>query len=337
MPQTPMPNPQQMAMAPQNRAGLGAVATDNMTQMAGGGIIAFADEGAVPAPQDSIAPFVTIDPKTKEQKFDTNKFLISELGNRGPSTADYIKSDLEQQRADLEAARQGREKDKWMAASQALLSNTSPFWQVGLGSGLGAYTKAEQESAKDISQRQNDIIKSELQAREHDEAAKNRIIGLAINANTNEENAKLRNITAQYQVGMLQNDKDTKNSLAAQSLFEKTYNANLAANVRDNANSITPMSMDDMKLNSYNTTYAFMSKSKLGQKFLDAYPAPDDYKLTLPSYNPKSQTDTTSAPPKAPETHWYNTLFGGGASPTPASPTATLKYNPATGKTETIQ
>jgi hypothetical protein len=35
-----------------------------------------------------------------------------------------------------------------MAASQALLSNTSPFWQVGLGSGVGAYSKAGSEIDK---------------------------------------------------------------------------------------------------------------------------------------------------------------------------------------------
>ena len=51
MPQVP-PTPQQMAMMPQDRSGLGSISTGPMTQMAGGGIIAFADTGAVPSPSD---------------------------------------------------------------------------------------------------------------------------------------------------------------------------------------------------------------------------------------------------------------------------------------------
>jgi hypothetical protein len=44
MPQTPpMPSPDQMAMAPQGRIGLDAIGTGDTVQMAGGGILAFAD------------------------------------------------------------------------------------------------------------------------------------------------------------------------------------------------------------------------------------------------------------------------------------------------------
>ena len=54
MPQTPpMPSPDQMAMAPQARIGLDAIGTGDTVQMAGGGILAFADEGEVPEPTSS--------------------------------------------------------------------------------------------------------------------------------------------------------------------------------------------------------------------------------------------------------------------------------------------
>jgi hypothetical protein len=46
-PQPQLPPPQQMAMAPQTREGLGAIGTGEMTQMADGGIIAFARGEAV--------------------------------------------------------------------------------------------------------------------------------------------------------------------------------------------------------------------------------------------------------------------------------------------------
>jgi hypothetical protein len=54
MPQTPpMASPDQMAMAPQARIGLDAIGTGDTVQMAGGGILAFADEGEVPEPTSS--------------------------------------------------------------------------------------------------------------------------------------------------------------------------------------------------------------------------------------------------------------------------------------------
>jgi len=54
MPQTPpMPSPDQMAMAPQTRMGLDAIGTGDTVQMAGGGILAFADVGEVPEPTSS--------------------------------------------------------------------------------------------------------------------------------------------------------------------------------------------------------------------------------------------------------------------------------------------
>jgi hypothetical protein len=54
MPQSPpMPSPDQMAMAPQGRIGLDAIGTGDTVQMAGGGILAFADVGEVPEPTSS--------------------------------------------------------------------------------------------------------------------------------------------------------------------------------------------------------------------------------------------------------------------------------------------
>ena len=54
MPQTPpMASPDQMAMAPQTRMGLDNIGTGDTVQMAGGGILAFADEGEVPEPTSS--------------------------------------------------------------------------------------------------------------------------------------------------------------------------------------------------------------------------------------------------------------------------------------------
>jgi hypothetical protein len=81
--------------------------------------------------------------------------------------------------------------------------------------------------------------------------------------------------------------------------------------------------MDEMKSESYNTAYAFMNKSKLGQKHLNFLPTPDDYKATLPSFAPQ-------AAPVAPAAN---------AAPANPVPSAQFRYdrekgtlNPATVK-----
>ena len=332
-PQVP-PSPQQMAMMPQNRIGLNTIGTNDMTQMAGGGIIAFADTGAVPPATDPAvdqnADWFTVNPQSKQKEFDIDKFMIANA-KPGPSVSESIQSDIQAQRDALAEAKQGREKDKWLSAGSALLSNTSPFWQVGLGSGLNAYNQASSEAAKDIASKQSDIIKSELLASEKDQAAKDRMIGLGIAANTAQENAKIRALTAQNLAGQLKNDKDAKEAEAAQRLFDGQFKDNLANAVKDNANAMTPKTMDEMKSEAYNTSYAFMGKSKLGQKHLNFLPTPDDFKLTLPSYMPKAPGDE-NVPAVKPESHWYD-IFGGGSSSTPA---VRGVYDPATQTMKTI-
>jgi len=103
--QQPLPSPQQVAQAPQSRTGVGAIATPPaMTQMAGGGIIAFAGEGDSDVKDDSI-------PRTKSGELDWASLLAPRLAEEkaGKGTVtemakpymEQSKSDIAQQKAML--------------------------------------------------------------------------------------------------------------------------------------------------------------------------------------------------------------------------------------------
>ena len=77
MPQQGMPPPQQMAQAPQTRAGVGAIGTGDMTQMAGGGIIAFAGKNSSEVKDDTITG--TNIPRTKAGELDWASILAPRL------------------------------------------------------------------------------------------------------------------------------------------------------------------------------------------------------------------------------------------------------------------
>ena len=70
LPTTPMPAPTQMAMAPQTRVGLDAIGTGDTVQMAGGGLLAFADGDVVPSTTSLPSMDPNVIPKDKKGDYD---------------------------------------------------------------------------------------------------------------------------------------------------------------------------------------------------------------------------------------------------------------------------
>ena len=324
------PSPEQMAMMPQNRAGLDTIGTDNMTQMAGGGIIAFADEGVVPQAKDPADQYFDINPRTKEKAFNVDKFLFSQLSNKGPGVSDAIMKDVQAQRDAMELAKKGQESNKWLSLGSSLLASKSPFFTRALGEAGEAYGKSQAESAKDLATRQSDITKSELLAAQADEAAQARMIGLAISANAAQENAKLRADQLKYNNAFLQNDKDTKNAQLAINQFERNRDNYIKEQTKIAATNMTEI--DPLKLNAdaYRHAYNTVSKSPIG-KYLTTYAAPDTYDVE--SGYKATPGSNVAAPVAKPESHWYD-IFGGGSKSTP---TVRGVYDPNTQKMQPIK
>jgi len=94
LPSGGMPSPEQMAMAPQNRSGVGAIGTGDMTKMAGGGILAF----AVGGDKGKLLSDVDADEKMFRDYLTNN---LAELQSGKGSVTEAYKPLAEEQKTDI--------------------------------------------------------------------------------------------------------------------------------------------------------------------------------------------------------------------------------------------
>jgi len=309
--QTPqMPSPQQMAMMPQNRAGLDAIGTDDMVptvSAAGGGLLAFVGGGdtsmdgeSMPTPGPNSG--MGIDP----MKADAETLIRQELLSARPES-DAAKT----QREALEASIAKREKemgtDKWVRLGASLLKQTSPFATVGAGNALSDtldYISTQEDlTDKDRKELLKFAVEQDKNKLTRDDSLRNTLA----TTEATKEAAKMRMLTAQNYHLTQKTEKENKEGLLVQDQFNKMYKANLDAAIRDNANILktNPASMDQLKYEAYNSAYQIMTKSELGKKHLGAIADPNDFKLTLSSMVPGASDNTVSPVPDT-GSHWYD-------------------------------
>jgi len=207
-----MPPPEMMANAAPVRTGLDNIGTGEMTQMAGGGLLAFADEGIVPTPD------TTSIPRNKSGKVDLNEMYarnIIEGANMGVDKGAQKEVDA------LRAQITQRDKDKWnyglMAGGFKGLQSTSPYAAVGfgtLGEGVLDYVRKEDtESAKDRSK----LLEQRVEGTKADQAR-----------NIQERNSLTSAIAAEYakEIGLagIKSNKETENAIRQQAADDKASN-----------------------------------------------------------------------------------------------------------------
>ena len=194
LPITPMPAPTQMAMAPQTRTGLDAIGTGDTVQMAGGGLLAFADGDLVPSDGTQ-----RIDPSSffdKSGQVDINKFLASELSRPRRSVTESIAPDVQEMKAMMEQRKKNAVNQALVRAGLGMMATKSPYALTGIAEGAQKgmeYYGTEGEGAqKDI----KDLLDLRLKAEEKDAAREDKMIGIATTLAVNQEMAKLRTLTA---------------------------------------------------------------------------------------------------------------------------------------------
>jgi len=261
MPQ-PMPSPQQMAMMPQNRAGLDTIATDDMTQMAGGGLLAFVGGGdtstdgmdmsgypATPGPQGLYG----IDP----MKADAATLIRQQLLSSIPES-EAAKKQREALESSIAKREKSRDSDKWTQLGLNLLKQNGPFLGVNLGN-AGAETLDYLSKRDDLSDKQRqELLKLAV---EQDKNKLTRDDQMLQNLNTVEANKA----TKMYQIESLKiqkqaqkDDKDVKNEAAASKLWTDTLSKNLL-NARTNAaRTNTDLSEAEAYRQAYEDTYNMM-------------------------------------------------------------------------------
>ena len=185
--------PQQMAQVPQDRSGVASIATPpQMTQMAGGGIIAFADEGAVKDPAI---------PRTKSGELDWASILAPRLAEeqsgKGSVSEAYkplaktAQEDIKQQRAMLMpemATRFGLGLMNSQGGRGGSLLNKT-LQDVGV-SGLGA-VQGMTSNLKDINAAKKTLQQGTIEATKADQQRRDQLTGVLANVYGTEQAKKI--------------------------------------------------------------------------------------------------------------------------------------------------
>jgi len=188
-----MPPAQQMAQAPQDRSGVASIATPpQMTQMAGGGIIAFADEGEVKDPAI---------PRTKSGELDWASILAPRLAEeqsgKGSVSEAYkplaktSQEDIAQQKAMLIpelATRFGLGLMNSQGGRGGSLLNKT-LQDVGV-SGLGA-VQGMTSNLKDINAAKKTLQQGTIEATKADQQRRDQLTGVLANVYGTEQAKKI--------------------------------------------------------------------------------------------------------------------------------------------------
>ena len=294
MPQTPpMPSPDQMAMAPQTRVGLDTIGTGEMTQMAGGGLLAFADGDLVPDAVDI--------PRGKRGQPDWTEMYarnVAEGRNMGvgKAAADEAKAIRDQ------IAKRDKEKIYYglMAGGVKGLQNTSQY----LGPGLGSIGQGFIESVgKYDTANETDLRKLLEQGVEGSKADQAR--------NIQERNALANIISGQYgkEIGLAQiaatRDATSANQLAinqqnAAKLYGDTLTKNVLSLRKYYADTGLPVDENDIQSEAERLTYNTFKAAPKGSMMSD---------FIVGVTPPEVRKEKEVAPKKEPG--FFEKLFGG--------------------------
>lgn len=220
MPQ-PMPAPDQMAMAPQNRVGLDAIGTGEMTQMAGGGLLAFAgkDESFVTSDPNMI-------PKDKKGDYDWDTYIANKLSQK------YTESPtVKAQREALEAGIAERKKQMGYEGltrfGLGLMAGQSPYALTNVGTAGAAALDFMSGEGKDIAREREKLLELKSQEEKNKEAREAQMLGYAIQADT----AKKNKILQMQQIAATRDATKQAQLATNQQNAAKLYGDNLVKNV----------------------------------------------------------------------------------------------------------
>jgi hypothetical protein len=213
--QQQMPSPEQMAMMPQNRAGLDNIATDDMTQMAGGGIIAFADEGLVP--QAALLDTSSI-PRSKSGEVDWNEmYARSVLAGQDMGAEKATKAQREALEKGIKDREEQMGKDKWTMLGLNLLKQTGPFAGVNAGAaGLETLDYMAKQKGLNAADRKL-LLEQTVEASKADQARNIQERNALANVIASETNKKIG-------LAQIKSNKDLQGALDQEKLTEKADN-----------------------------------------------------------------------------------------------------------------
>jgi len=223
---TPMPAPDQMAMAPQNRVGLDAIGTGDTVQMAGGGLLAFAgkDDSLVTSTLPSIDPNVI--PKDKKGDYDWDTYIAQKLSQK------YEESPtVKAQREALEAGIAERKKmmgyEGLTRFGLGMMAGQSPFALTNIGTAGTSALDYMSDTGKDIAKEREKLLELKSTEEKNKEAREAQMLGYAIQADT----AKKNKILQMQQIAATREATKQAQLATNQQNAAKLYGDNMVKNV----------------------------------------------------------------------------------------------------------
>jgi hypothetical protein len=262
MPQTaPMPAPDQMAMAPQNRVGLDAIGTGEMTQMAGGGLLAFAEGDVIPSVDPNAIP-------RNKEGYDWDTYIAQKLSQK------YTESPaVKAQREALEAGIAERKKmmgyEGLTRFGLDLMAGTSQFPLINVGkAGTSALDYMSGEN-RDIAKEREKLIELKSTEEKNREAREAQMLGYAIQADTAKKNKILQMAQIAATRDATKASQLATNQLTAAKLYGDVLTKNILSLRKQFSDLGLPVDENELQLDAERLTYDAFKGAPKGSVMAD--------------------------------------------------------------------
>ena len=300
MPQTPpMPSPDQMAMAPQTRMGLDNIGTGEMTQMAGGGLLAFADGDVVPSTTSLPSMDPNVIPKDKKGDYDWDTYIAQKLSQKYAESP-TVKAQREALEAGIAERKKGMGYEGLTRFGLDMMAGTSPYALTNVGAAGKSALDYMSGTNKDIAQDQEKLLELKSTAEKNKEAREAQMLGYAIQADT----AKKNKILQMQQIAATREATAASQLATNQQNAAKLYGDNMVKNVLSLRKYFSetglPVDENDLQAEAERLTYNAFKSAPKGSVMAD-------YMAGVPA--PEARKPKEVAPKKEPG--FFENLFGG--------------------------
>lgn len=275
MPQTPMPNPLIMGQAPEIRAGLAAVGTDNMTQMAGGGLLAFAEGDLVPVDEETFQL-----PRDKKGEIDWEAAIAKQLGTRPEGKL------ARQQREALEAGIKERDLSKLdyalMKGGFKAMQSTSPYALAGIGAGGEAFTDELQRVSGLNEADRKELLKQSVEAEKAEDARRAQMLGYGLQADTAKKTKELQLAQLKATKESTAADKEAARQIAYEKLWQDSIVKNAQSIRAAAAKNMQDIDEATVQREAYRQTYNALKNTPGFKKYLTGVEAPEEAPVVPP-------------------------------------------------------
>jgi len=262
LPTAPMPAPDQMAMAPQTRVGLDAIGTGDTVQMAGGGLLAFAEGDVIPSVDHSVIP------KDKKGDYDWDTYIAQKLSQK------YTESPaVKAQREALEAGIAERKKmmgyEGLTRFGLDLMAGTSQFPLINVGkAGTSALDYMSGEN-RDIAKEREKLIELKSTEEKNREAREAQMLGYAIQADTAKKNKVLQMAQISATRDATKASQLATNQLTAAKLYGDVLTKNILSLRKQFSDLGLPVDENELQLDAERLTYDAFKGAPKGSVMAD--------------------------------------------------------------------